>query len=160
MGKEVWELVITNIDVLIAIVIKIFITRTICVRGSITCCLTLSELSPEVFAFVLAFVLVLSVLFDLVCLRVLVQVVAAHESFPTVPALEVLLTCVGSQVTLELIGACKPFLAVQPPADERTLPSVPSEVSFQVRRFPVLLPTPGVVANMHPALFRARARVT
>ena len=63
-------------------------------------------------------------------LGVLGQVVRAHEPLVAGRAGEPFLSCVGSKVSLQLVGSCKSLAAEKPVADERPFSCVPSEMGF------------------------------
>ena len=67
-----------------------------------------------------------------VSLDVLREVVRPHEPLVADRARESLLSGVRSKVSLQLVGPGKTFPAKQPVANERSLPGVPPQVSFQV----------------------------
>ena len=59
--------------------------------------------------------------------EVLVQVVRSHKLLAALGALEALLPCMGSSVSLQLIGPGEPFTAVHPLADEGTFSWNPNQ---------------------------------
>ena len=81
-------------------------------------------------------------------LEVFTEMITAHETFPAAGACKTFLPCVRSQVTLQLIGTREAFATEQPRADERSLPRMPSEVSFQMRRLAVHLSASGHVTDV------------
>jgi len=62
-------------------------------------------------------------------LDVLRQVIAAHELFVALLALETLLSRVRSSVALQFIGAGEALAAKRPGADKWSLASMPTQVS-------------------------------
>jgi len=79
-------------------------------------------------------------------LGVLGQVVRPHEPLVAGRAGEPFLSCVGSKVSLQLVGSCKSLAAEKPVADERPFSCVPSQMGFQVGGFTVHLATARDVA--------------
>lgn len=79
-------------------------------------------------------------------LRVLVQMITAHESLSADAALVLLFSGVSPQVTLQFVRPTEPPAAVQPVADERPVPRVPAQVRLQMRRLAVHLSASGDVA--------------
>ena len=81
-------------------------------------------------------------------LDVLVEVVAAHEPLAAFDAHEPLLAGVRPEMSLEFVGASEPLPAVEPVADERPFPRVPTDVCPEVGGLAVHLRTVGVVTDM------------
>lgn len=80
----------------------------------------------------------------------LCQVVAPHEAFLTLTALEALVSCVRPGVPLQLITACESFPTENPVADEGPFASVQPHMSSEQRRFPERLLAAGDVADVFP----------
>lgn len=78
------------------------------------------------------------------------QMVAPHEAFLTLAALEALVSCVRPGVPLQLVTACETFPAENPVADKGSFAGVQSDVSSEQRRFPERFLTAGYVADVLP----------
>jgi len=74
-----------------------------------------------------------------VSLHVFGQVVRSHEPLVADGAGKPFFTCVSSEMSLQLIWTCKSFPTKQPIAHKRSLTRMPSQVSFQMRCFPIHL---------------------
>ena len=81
-------------------------------------------------------------------LDVLAKVVAPHEPFQTLRAHKSHLPCVCSKVTPKLVRTSEAFATIEPVADKRLLPSVPPEVSPEVRYLSIDLSTVGIMAGV------------
>ena len=69
----------------------------------------------------------------LMCFLVFSEVVASHEALATLGALEALLACVRSQMSLKLVWPSEALSAEQPVTHKRSLASVPAKMGFEVR---------------------------
>lgn len=88
------------------------------------------------------------------------EMVAAHETLVADGAGEALLSGVGAEVPLELIGAGEPLTAEEPIANEGSLPRVPAQVSLQMRRLAVYFAAAGDMAAVQTFPSKARPRGT
>lgn len=80
----------------------------------------------------------------------LCQVVAPHEAFLTLTALEAFVSCVRPCVPLKLVAACEAFPTENPVADKGPLTGVQPDVGPEKRRFPERLLAAGDVADVFP----------
>lgn len=92
------------------------------------------------------------------CFDVFAQVVAPHEALVAHRARKPLLPRVSAQVPLELVGPGEPFPTKEPVAHKRPLASVPPQMRFEVRRFPVDFPAARDVTAMKSFPPQAGAR--
>ena len=86
------------------------------------------------------------------------EVIGAHEALTALGARETLLSGVGAQVALQLVGAGEGLAAEEPLAAERPLAGVPPQMRLQVRCLAVHFTAAGNVANV--LLFLVTQHVT
>ncbi len=81
--------------------------------------------------------------------RVFGEMIWSHEPLVTSRTSKPLLSCMCSQVSLELVRPSKPLPAEQPVTNKRSFSGMPSKVSFQVRGFTINFTTARDVAIMN-----------